>query len=249
MSWRIAPSSRSFSSSSGRFIARPMREQSARTRSQWSPVVMSRPSSSAAKPDDRRVRRGLDLLDRGGDLAPELELGVATELQVLPPLQGAPDRQAEVRHLPGLLHEVERADLDRLDRVVEVGAAGHHDVGRDRLQRAADAVEEVDPAHLRHPEVGQEEVELLVPQELHRVFPGRRDDARVPVELELRREGLADGRLVVDDQDPVHPFTSVACRAGRGDPRPLLSHRPRAGPVLKGSRERGGAGRGILRST
>jgi hypothetical protein len=95
---------------------------------------------------------------------------------------------------------VERAELERLDRGVDGPVRGDHD---DRelgvlLYRFA---EERHPVDLRHLQVGDDEIDVVLSQEREPLLAVLCEEHVIAVARQLGGEDLSQIRLVVDDQD------------------------------------------------
>jgi hypothetical protein len=130
---------------------------------------------------------------------------LVAQLLHLPAQSLALDRLAhDEQHLVGaerLGDVIVRAAAHRLDRrvVVEVGA--HHDDER-RSPALPVALEEREPVHRRHAQVAEDDVGGIAGHGRQRLRPVRRRHHLVPLLAENDGEGVAQPRLVVDDEDP-----------------------------------------------
>ena len=98
-----------------------------------------------------------------------------------------------------LVDVVGRAEAQGFDRRVRRGERRHDDaddLGVDVLGFP----QHIDAAHLRHPDVGDEDVHALLLQELDRAHPVVGHHHLVAVALEHDRQQLSHRALVVDDQ-------------------------------------------------
>ncbi len=102
--------------------------------------------------------------------------------------------------VPRLLDEVLGARADGIDDVADGAEGGDHDDRKIGL-RLDDARQEIDAAFARQCEVEQEQVVLVLRDELHAggAIGGHADGEAF--EREQRIERLADGGLIVDDED------------------------------------------------
>ena len=99
-----------------------------------------------------------------------------------------------------LLDEIERALLGRLDRRADRAVAGDDD-DRQRLVHRAQPLEHFEAVHAGHLDVEQHQVGRLALGERQPLLPGRGQDALVALRIRGHPQRVADGRLVVDDQD------------------------------------------------
>ena len=115
-------------------------------------------------------------------------------------LAGLADRLEDVVGLPWLLQEAEDARaVDGADQRRRIGIAGEHDPGDVGLE-AAQLLQHLHAAHVRHALVGDHHVEIDLLRQLQRLRPRLRLVDGVPglEEVAQHREVRA---LVVDDQD------------------------------------------------
>jgi hypothetical protein len=115
-------------------------------------------------------------------------------------VDAAADDVDDLLELERLEDVVVSAALHRVDRCLDRAEAGHdhrHGLRRD----LADLVEQRDAAHLRHLQVGEDEVVVRAPELVERAGSvlGRADMEAFHVEQV--REHVADDLLVVDDED------------------------------------------------
>ena len=105
-----------------------------------------------------------------------------------------------------LLHEVERADLHRLDRRVDRPERRHEDDGRARLDRPR-RPQHVHAVGAAHAQVGQHHVELAVLQPFDRDRAvGRLFDVVAGVG-QRANEALAQRIVIVNNQNASHPLS------------------------------------------
>ena len=114
-------------------------------------------------------------------------------------LEGLTHPRLHVVHLERLGHVVERALRQAPDRAREVRDGGdHHDArvgpARPHLGQQLDAV------HLRHPDVGHEQLRRLPLQLAQRLAAARGRPAREPLRGQQPLEDAAEMRLVVHDE-------------------------------------------------
>jgi hypothetical protein len=121
-------------------------------------------------------------------------------LQALP-VQAALDDVDDLLDLERLEDVVVRAILHRLDRALDRAEAGH-DHGEDVDVLLGDLLEQLQPRHPRHLEVGDDEVVRADAQLDQRLLAVLHRADHVPLERQELREDLADHLLVVDDEDP-----------------------------------------------
>ena len=126
--------------------------------------------------------------------------GVASAPRELARLQRLRDDLADLVLVEGLGDEVERAALERLDGGVDGAVRGdEHDrqLGLD-LERA---LEQRHPVDLRHLQVGDDEIDVVLAQQVQTLLAVLGRQHVVAVARELGGEDLPQVRLVVDDQD------------------------------------------------
>src|SRR5437016_7795896 len=147
---------------------------------------------------EHALRAGDDALERDPALQALLQdAGAVLELALL---EDGLEHTPEAPEVDRLLDVVRAPELDRLDgiRHRRVGAHEHGlDVGIALLQMA----EQLEPAHVRHADVGEDHVDRLLVEHLQR---GRRAVGHFHVEAPLGEEDLEDlpdVRIVFDDQD------------------------------------------------
>ena len=146
--------------------------------------------------------------------------------------QGAHAR-AELADRERLRDVVVRAELEA-DHLVELVVAGRQHDDRHRARRAQ-PLAHLEPVEPRQHDVEHDEVDRRVGETAQRLLAVGRLHDRVPVLLEREREHLADGVLVVDEQDRGSRFghrRSACCqdspRYGDGpDPRTPSPRAPR----------------------
>src|SRR6266487_1526457 len=118
------------------------------------------------------------------------------------PLQreDAPDEARDLVGLERLVEVADRAPTDALDLGEAVPERGH----QDRPQAGSGPpgrIDQLDAVRARHPVVGQEEVDALAGEVLHRLGGARRGENSVPDDVEEFGEVLAHAFVVVDNQD------------------------------------------------
>ena len=155
----------------------------------------------------------------------ELEV-LGEQLRVLPPEPHARERLLADLHelvpVHRLREEVGAPRLHRLDREAHVVVAGD----RDRLEVGVALLRlahERDPVEPRHHDVGEEDVEVLLGEELQRVRPGRGDADLVARGLDQLAEQLLEEPLVVDDEDA--PGAHLEVRLAGEHPLGRAAHR------------------------
>src|SRR5690606_34596761 len=99
-----------------------------------------------------------------------------------------------------------RAEQPLAPQLPAAGRGDDRDVGR----RAADLPDGLDPLHLRHDDVGDDEVELLLPQTGEALLAVARRDHVIARRLQRALEGAEDQLLVVDHQDTRHERGSLS---------------------------------------
>src|SRR5438093_10265043 len=161
---------------------------------------------------EHALRAGDDALERDTALQALLQdAGAVLEVALL---EDALEHTLEAPEVDRLLDVVRGPELDRLDGVRHrrVGAHEHElDVGIALLQVA----EQLEPAHLRHADVGEDHVDRLLVEHLQR---GRRAVGHLHVEALLGEEDLEDlpdVGIVLDDQD-LRSIGALPPAVGRG---------------------------------
>ena len=96
--------------------------------------------------------------------------------------------------------EVERAALEGLDGGVDRPVRGDEDDGQLRLDLER-PLEERHAVDLRHLEVGDDEIDVVLAEQVQPLLAVLRGQRVVPVARELRGEDLPEVRFVVDDED------------------------------------------------
>ena len=115
-------------------------------------------------------------------------------------LDGARHREEEELRVDRLRDEVVGADADRADGRLEAALPRDHD-DRHVRPRAEHALAQVEAAHLRHLEIREHHVEVLLGDEVERALRvGRRRDLEAMLP-ERHLEQVAGLLLVVDDKD------------------------------------------------
>ena len=89
----------------------------------------------------------------------------------LPHRQRASERRQDAVHLEGLQYVIECACLERFDRSRDRAMSGHHDAGQVAVDLMTGA-QQRDAVHLRHHQIGQQQIEWLLAQCRHRLEPG-----------------------------------------------------------------------------
>ena len=109
----------------------------------------------------------------------------------------------ELLGLEGLLQVVVGAGLHRLDREIDVAVRAHHDddgvvaFGLERRQQ-------IEPAHPRHPHVGEDDVGAERLDERERLLTARRDLDLEALATEDGTDEKAKVLFVVHDEDTAH---------------------------------------------
>jgi hypothetical protein len=117
--------------------------------------------------------------------------------------------EQELRERDGFLDEIPRAEPRRLDRGLDRAVAADHDDGARQTAALAPLAKEADAVEIGHPDVEQHEIRALHAPQLARGRSrlGGIDD--VTLVFEDVADGLADVRLVVDDE---HARVRHGCR-------------------------------------
>ena len=139
----------------------------------------------------RRVRAELARLQRLGDDLPDFVL------------------------VERLGDEVERAALERLDGGVDRAVGRDDDHGQIGVF-VEGALEERHPVDLRHLEVGDDEVDVVLPHQVEALLAVFRGQDVVSVPRELGRQDPPQIRLVVDDEDLLSLGQHVRARSLSG---------------------------------
>jgi hypothetical protein len=130
--------------------------------------------------------------------------GAVLPLQLFQP-QGVLHHGDGLFQRQGLFQEVEGAQLHRLHRQVDVAVAGDHhhlDFGVFGL----DALEHLDAAHVRQPDVQDDQLHRLLGEQAQGLEAVLGQDHPVAFVPQAVGEHLADALLVVHDQDHAHSF-------------------------------------------
>ena len=146
----------------------------------------------------------------------ELQAAVLLDEPLLPERVAGGDQDALA--LRGLLDEVPGPELHRLDRGLDRPVAGqdHH---RGRGVPLLEPLQDLEPVHLRHLDVEEDEVRRLLLGDLQPHRAARGEEHLVPLVLEDHLEGGADRVVVVDDEHPgLHGRFSTSTRV-RNDVR------------------------------
>ena len=110
------------------------------------------------------------------------------------------DRDEDPLALRRLLEEVDRSAARRFDRRRDVAVSRDHQHGR-RVVARDDPVEDLEPVHARHLDVEEDGVDASRVEVRERRLPVRRREHLVALVLEDHPQGVADARIVVDDED------------------------------------------------
>ena len=163
---------------------------------------------------EHSIAKDLGVGDDSGQRCPQVVRDVGQELRLQPvellqldealsqltSLERAPDRRAQLVHVGRLDEIVVRATAQRGDRRLERRVSGQHDrhrVGPELLRLA----EDLDPIKVVEPQVGEHDVELVLPELFQGCHAARDGRDLVPVELEDGLDRRRDALLVVDDED------------------------------------------------
>ena len=119
--------------------------------------------------------------------------------QLLGAAEDRADAGGELAQAERLGHVVVRAELQAHD-LVHLAVAGREHDDRDLRLRAEDPAD-LDAGQLRQHEVEQHQVRLVGAEPDQRLAAVRGGNGPVALELERFDEGLAEGRLVVHDED------------------------------------------------
>ena len=169
-------------------------------------------ANAALAPDQhRRVgrRRLLDRPANSGErrrVADDLILllgvpAVGLVLALQPPrIDGVAHGDEHAFPLERLLDEIKRAELGGFDRGVDIGVPRNHDDRRD-LDEVPQLLQYFEAIHARHLDVEEHEIGRFPLDELDAFLARRRQHHVVAVVLERHLQRVADGGLVVDDQD------------------------------------------------
>jgi hypothetical protein len=103
----------------------------------------------------------------------------------------------------GLLHEVHRAELHRLDGVIDRAEAGHDDHRRVH-QPIAQLAQHVDAGNAGHPKIGEDDVVEAPEREIKARLARLGRLGRVAGDAQGRRERGPDAWIVVDDEHARH---------------------------------------------
>ena len=110
------------------------------------------------------------------------------------------DRDLELRVVPGLGEEaVDLALVDGPGGDLDVAHGGEHDAPHIGVTVAGD-LEQLEPAHLGHHVIGDDDVDRVVAQDLQGLGPARSDMDDVAVVGQGELQGPADAIVVVDYQ-------------------------------------------------
>jgi hypothetical protein len=109
-------------------------------------------------------------------------------------------QEEEGLRIDGFGDEVVRPHADRADRRLQAPLPGDDNDGHVRT-RAEDSLAQVEAAHLRHAEIGEDNVEVLLSDQLECALGVRRRRDLEAVSTERQLEHIAGLLLIVDDQD------------------------------------------------
>ena len=139
-------------------------------------------------------------------LVPELH-HLATQTLVLAAqahdLERLVDRELELLRPHRLRDVVDRAGLDRRDRVLDAPVSGEHDQRR-LVSLLPEQGEELEPGQPRHPIIGDDQVDRRVLQRLQRLRNVVRRHRLVPGALERVLEDQPDRWLVIEAENRCH---------------------------------------------
>jgi hypothetical protein len=118
------------------------------------------------------------------------------------------DSPIEIVEVERLGDVVERAQLEGFLGKGDVLVGGHHD-DRDAATELADLPENLDPVEAGHPDIEQNQVDAAAANRAEGLgaAAGRLDG--VTLRREILGQHLANGRLVIDDQDPAQGHQTV----------------------------------------
>ena len=184
-------------------------------------------------PDDFAVAI-LDLLAQVLVLLPEPVALAAVGAVVQNPLHLEPQRF----HGKRLGDEIDGADLHGAHRDLDGAVSGDDDdVGVGEVP--SDRLEELQPVHFRHLEVGDHQVESRLPRQYQQGFgPAGCLDRVASHALDHQGDAGAHGLVVVDDQYPAHACTSLLRRALRAAGRWRVTVVPLPGSLAMSMRPR-----------
>ena len=120
-------------------------------------------------------------------------------------------RAHHVGALDRLGDEVVGPLLHGLDRVLDGAVGGHQDglgLGRDAPAR----LEQIDPRHARHHQIGQQHRDRLAPQDLQRLAAAAPRSARAATPSRRSWQRIDDARLVVHHQNRGQGLARGGCR-------------------------------------
>ena len=102
--------------------------------------------------------------------------------------------------IPRLLDEIGGASLNSKNGIFHRAVGGDHDDGKVAIA-FADVAQDLKPILVRQGEIKQHEVERAFRDAVQAFFPCSRALHRVVLHFEQSLERLADGRLIVNDED------------------------------------------------
>ncbi len=115
-------------------------------------------------------------------------------------LEGATHLFANIVQVEGLDQVVVGAGAQRRHRAAHLGKGGHHH-HLDVVVHGADPGQHLEAVDARQVDIEQHQVDALPFQDIQAVLPGPGPAHRIAAPLEHVAEGLADGLVVVDDED------------------------------------------------
>ena len=153
-------------------------------------------------------------------LADDLDLALRLRAQMhvlgleLRGLDGVLDDDAEMIEVRRLHHEVVRAAVDRLDRVLDRAVPREH---HDRQQRVglAQVLQDLEAVVLTQLEVEHDDIDIMLAHRLERLARVGRLEGREPLAARPLADAETQGALVIDDEQRApgtHPRRAVAFR-------------------------------------
>ena len=134
---------------------------------------------------------------------PHLPLQQIDLARQLPAIRHRLDAHQQLVAEERLLHEVDRAELHRLDGGIDGPEPGHDDErGVDAL--LAQPLEDVEPRDAGHAHVGEDDVVDVALREHHPVLAAAGGLDRIAGAAEHARHAVADALVVVDHEDAGH---------------------------------------------
>jgi hypothetical protein len=118
----------------------------------------------------------------------------------LPLIEGVAEADEHTVARERLLDEIERAFLRRFDGGADRAVAGDDD-HRQRIVHGAQSIEDLEPVHAGHLHIEQHQVRPLALREREPFLARRGADELVPFVFEGHLQRIANGGLVVNDQN------------------------------------------------